>query len=220
MNTLLFQRFNFQKPIQIEELPEGEGDKLIAQQEKLIIGMDKTAEDKDLAEILAHAKMAEKDPLLGTFYFQQNLTPEELKFASMFFRLCLPLQDAWIYKILRRYAPDIYEEEIAELMGYWEILQMNIATITDATESGMRRQILSMFTILSENPANKTDLALVADDDNRADWEGYFSKLKELVHCEPKAELFLQLAEASNAPYRVKIATDLDGMRHFEIAKR
>lgn len=220
MNTLLFQRFNFRKPIQIEELPEGKGDELIALPEKLIIKMDKTAEDKDLAAILAHAKMAEKDPLLGTFYFQKNLTPEESRLASIFFRLCLPLQDAWTYKTLRRYAPDIYEEEIEELVNYWEILQMNVATIKDATDNKMRRQVLSMFTILSENPANKTDLVLVADDDNRADWEGYIAKLKELVHCEPKAESYLQLAEASNAPYLVRIVTEPDGMRHFEIEKK
>jgi len=222
MNTLLFQRFRFQKPIELQHLEKG--DEIISLPDKTIIRMDAEAEEKDLAPILAKAKLAEQDQLLGTFFFQKNLTEEESKLAHKFFNLCQPLQDAWTYKVLRQYAPDIYEAEIEELIGYWKALQMmppegGIAHLT-ANDPKMRNQVLSMFAILNENPANTVEMLLITDKENSADWDGYISALKEFVHAEPDANLYLRLATASNAPYTVQIITEPDGFRHFEVKKR
>jgi len=216
MNTLLFQRFGFIKPIQLEELALGMGDEIVALPDKIIIKMDKQAEEKNLAEILSKAKLGETDPLFATFYFQENLTPNEERLASQFSRLCQPLQDAWIYKTMRRYAPDVYDAEIKDLLETWEKIFPSLQKDTDPET---RRIALGIFTILSENPQNKIDLILLTDDANRADWDNYLSMLKELIHAEPQADLFLRLAVAANSPYKVTIANQ-DGFRHFIVSEK
>jgi len=222
MNTLLFQRFRFQKPIELQPLEKG--DEIISMPDKTIIKMDSQAEEKDLAPILSTAKLCEQDPLLVTFFFQKDLTETESKLASMFFNLCEPLREAWVYKTMRQYAPDIYEAEIEELIGYWKALQMipPKGGITHLTVDNivMRNQVLSMFAILNENSADMVELILIADEENNADWEGYISALKEFVHAKPDANLYLRLAIASNAPYSVRIITEPDGFRHYKIKER
>lgn len=212
MNTLLFQRFRFTKPIEIEDFDNG--DEVVALQDKIVIKMDKESEKRDLAEILSHAKLGESDPLLATFYFQEDLTPKEERYASMFFRLCQPLQDAWTYKIMRKYAPDVYKSEVAKLFAMWQSVHSGI--LKDPSNE-MRRQYLSMFTILSENPVNDIKIIINTDEENRADWEGYITALKQLIHKEPNANLYLKLPIASNAPYKIKIITEDNGFRYFKI---
>lgn len=187
----------------------------LCQRKQLYIKMDRQAGEKDLAEILAKAKLGETNPLLATFFFQEDLSEEDGSYASMFFRLYQPLQDAWIYKTMRQYAPDVYEAEIEELMSYWKLLLPG--PVRDTGNPEMRRQYLSIFTILSENPSNQIRLILHSDETNRQDWERYVGALKELVHSEPSPDLFLRLPEESNAKYQVRIATGSNGFRHYNV---
>lgn len=217
MNTLLFQRFFFKKPIEIADLPEGKGDEIIALPEKIIIKADNQSLKKNLAEILAKAKLGEKDPLLVTFYFQQNISEADRNYASMFFTLCQPLQDAWVYKTMRKYAPDIYKSEINELVTMYEALPGDI--FNDDGDPKKRQIALSIYTILLENPANDIELILQTDNANRSDWERYIAALRELIHEEPNAKLYLRLPIVSNAPYQVQITTEINGDRYYEIKK-
>lgn len=132
----------------------------------------------------------------------------------MFFRLCQPLQDAWAYKTMRKYAPDVYQKEVSELFAMWQKLYPDILQDKDAE---MRRQILGMWAILYENPANNVEIILQTDEQNKVDWDSYIATLKKLIRKEPEAKLFLELPIASHAPYRVRIATDRDGFRHYDI---
>ena len=215
VNALLFQRFAFCKPIELEDLTEGMGDEVVVLRDKTILRMDREAESRELAEILSKAKLGEADPLLATFFFQNDITPQEGRYASIFFRLCQPLQNAWVYKTMRKWVPDIYEAEIAELMMMWEASLTG--TLKDNGDPEIRQLYLSIFTILSENPANNIQLVLQTDQEYRADWERYIDTLRKLVQQEPNADLFLSLPLVTNAPYLVQIITDKDGFRHYEV---
>lgn len=70
MNTLLFQRFVFKKPIENEDIEKGQ--EVIALPEKTILRADKESFTHDLAEMCSLVKLAEIDPLLVTFFFQPD----------------------------------------------------------------------------------------------------------------------------------------------------
>lgn len=210
MNNLLFQRFEFKKPIEIEWLQNG--DNVIASREKIVIAMDEEAEEKDMAEILSKAKMGEKDPLLVTFYFQKHLTEEEDRYAQMFHMLCQPLLDAWAYKTMRKWVPDVYNKEIEEVSDMCN----RGFSFKDTGDMKLRRLYLGYWAILYENVENEAKITLTTDEENRAAWEGYIEMLKELVRMEPDASLCLKLPLVSDAPYSVKIEIE-DGFRYFDI---
>ena len=169
MNTQIFQLFQFKKPVEIESHPDG--DEVVVFNDKIIIKMDKDAEDKDLAEILAKAKLGENDPLLATFYFQPDMTEAESGYATAFFNLCLPLQSAWTYRTMRTYAPVIYVKEIAELMAMYDFMTKDkTSPVKDW------RLHLSMYCILAENPANTVNIGIsYAEGTYRGTWERYIN---------------------------------------------
>lgn len=116
---------------------------------------------------------------------------------------------------MRKYAPDIYETDINELLEYWESEGTGI--FKDTGDSEMMRQHLRMFAILSENPANDIQLNIKTDEANQGDWERYIKALKELIHEEPSANLYLRLIDTSNVPFRVRIVTTPDDFRYYEV---
>lgn len=216
MNTLLFQMFQFRKPIEIVDLPEGSGDEVVVLENKIIIKGDSVSFEKDLPEVLSRAKLGEDNPLLATFFFQQNMTEQERRYASMFFRLCQPLQDAWAWKTMRKYAPDIYEKEVSELFDMWQKLHDSVLNDTDAE---MRRQILGMWAILYENPTNDVRLIVLSDEGNKTDWNAYIDALEKYIRQEPNVDYFLKLPAIVNAPYRVSIEND-NGFLHYHICHK
>lgn len=213
MNTLLFQRFQFKKPIEIIDLPEGSSDETIVMKDKIIIKGSSTSLEKDLAEMLSRAKLGEDDPLLVTFVFQQDITPQEEKYASMFFRLCQPLQDAWTYRTMRKYMPDAYEKEMSELFDMWQ--KLSNLTLKN-TNAEMRRQILGMWAVLFENPTNDINLIMQSDEENKASWDAYIGALEEYIRQEPNVNSFPLLPRVVNAPYTVSIEND-NGYQYYYI---
>lgn len=77
LNQKLFQLFQFKKPVEIEDMLPGYGDAIIASKNKTIIQIDPEAEKQDMPELLSKVKLAEIDPLLVTYFFQKDLTPEK-----------------------------------------------------------------------------------------------------------------------------------------------
>lgn len=219
MDALLFQRFSFKRPIELEDMKKGH--EVIALPEKTIIRSDAESLEHDLAELLTMAKMAEIDNLLTTFFFQKNLSEQESRSASIFFQLCQPLQDAWVWGLMRRIVPDIYEKEIMETYKMWEQMHdrffMKDKGPIKIDNSDIRRQMLGMWAILYENPQNKVDMKLIADDVNREDWDSYFSALKQYITEKPDIKFYLQLAIVTHAPYVVHLAIDETGFRHYKI---
>lgn len=215
MNTLIFQRFQLTKPLIFEDIPQGH--EVCALPEKTIIRADEVSLQHDLAELLAMAKLAEVDPLLVTFFFQKDLTEEEIQYAQTFHTLCQPLQDAWVWRTLRKYAPDIYEQEILEVLAMWESISPDFTTIKDQQT---RRIALGLWAILYENPANIANLVLEADSDESLQaWSAYIDQLQESIRKEPSVDEYLLLPEVTNSPYTVTVEVT-EGLRHYRVKRK
>lgn len=220
LNTLEIQKYQLKKPVEFEEY---EGQEIIAYPEKTLIRTDNESLAKDLHELLATAKLAETDPLLATFFFQSDNTEQEERFFSMFFRLCQPLQDAWIMKTIREYAPEAYEKEIAEIYRMNMLIQdFKIAdtgpVFHQADDNAEKRRMsLGFWLMCYENPDNDIKIEIKTDDDNRDDWENYIEALKQFSRMSPDVNLFLKLPEIVNAPYAAKIKEDDRGFRYYDV---
>lgn len=214
MNTMLFQRFQFKKPIMIEDIEKG--DEIIVAPDRIIIRGDDNAFKYDLAEMLSRAKLGEYDPLLATFYFQKDLSMKEKEFASMFFGLCQPLQDAWTYRIMRKYAPDVYKKEVTELFRMWESVYAGELILSD---SNSRRQILGMWAILYENPENNVEIVVSSNKENSGSWNIYIQTLKKFIREDPNIKFYVMLPDITEAPYRVTVETD-KAFRYYNIREK
>lgn len=211
MNTVLIQRFHFRKPVIFEDIEKG--NEVVALSDRIIIRGDAETLKYDLAEMLSRAKLGEKDPLLTTFFFQKDLSQEEQKYARIFYSLCQPLQDAWTYKTMRKYVPDIYQREVEGLLKMWDIA---FAGPLKDSDSETRRQVLGMWAILYENPNNKAELIIQAEEYNKQSWNNYIDALKEFIRQEPDIQYYLSLPVKVNSPYEVKLEKE-DKFRHFRI---
>jgi len=204
-----FQRFFFNKPVIIEDLSEGQRDMIEAYPDKIVIKVPPGAEKSDMAEILSLAKMGEKDYLLTTFYFQSDMAQKEKHYCDAFFQLCKPLQSAWAYKTMRNYLPEVYEREMDRMIEMYEAIKGQVAD--------NREIVLGMFAIVAENPAGKANVTLKVPEERRAEWEQYLNLIRDYARMEPDVGLYIRLAKETRAPYTVRVATDKDGFRYFEV---
>ncbi|MGB9810812.1 MAG: hypothetical protein ACPLSN_03595 [Dictyoglomus turgidum] len=216
---LLFQRFFFTKPIIIEDLPTGSKDEIVALPDKTIVRLSPESEEKDMAEILSAVKLAETDPLLVTFFYQKDLSKQESVYATMFYLLCEPLKNAWVYGIMRHYIPDVYEKEIQELLNMWDLITGGKPVVD--SDPKIIQQALGIWAVISENPANKVELKLTyrGAPEGRRQWDRYLSAIAEFSRQKPSVDLYIKLAEISEAPYQVKVIVE-EGIRVFEVRKR
>lgn len=196
----LIEKFNLTRPIVFEEMEKGH--KVIALPDKTIIRTDDESAAQDMAELFSLAKLAEIDPLLCTFRFQENFTEKEASYMRQFHQLCQPLQDAWAWKTMRKQAPDIYEKAIQETYEMFLVLQEEGKAQKDADN---RRIFIGIFCILYENPENNVDIKLLTDNANRDDWGNYIAALKKYTRLGPDTKHYLALPEITNAEYTVEI---------------
>jgi len=174
-----------------------------------VIGIPPGAEKSDIAEILSLAKMGEKDYLLTTFYFQSNMTRKEEHYCNAFYQLYRPLQLAWAYKTMRDYLPEVYEREVDRVIAMYEAIKGQVAN--------NREIVLGMFAIVAENPAGKADMKLRVPENKRVEWEQYLNLIRTYARMEPDVNLYVRLAEETRAPYTVRVATDKNGFKYFEV---
>ena len=76
--------------------------------EETIIFINEDLDEKDFIKLIATAKLGEKHPLLGVFYFQENYNESEAFLIEEFIQYCLPLKEAWIYRTIREYYSAFY----------------------------------------------------------------------------------------------------------------
>lgn len=210
------QLFGFKTPVILEDLPAGEKEEVVALDNKIVIRGDEDTFKCSLTEMLSHAKLGEIDPLLATFWFEKDMSDEDQRFAAMFHNLCKPLQAAWVYKIMRRYAPSAYGKEIKELLDMWDSIGQKLLNSGDPKDMDI---VLSLFAILYDNPEYDIELEITSDDANQAAWVKYITVLKQYVRMEPDPEIYLKLPGATDAPYRMGIITDNRGCRVFAVVK-
>lgn len=203
----LMEKLELRVPVKIELL-NGKDVKpeIIAHKGQVEILVDEESYRQDIAEYLAKAKLAEKDPLLVTFYGQKNITEEESRHFISFQRLCEPLISAWAYGVLRRMAPEIYRKYIDEILANWEHIK---------NDPGMSSwDKIAIYALIMEDPGN--DVAIHVMSEHQRDWDRYLRHLTMHIHDEPDTKHFLDLAENSGADYTVKI-NDEDGFRYYDV---
>lgn len=221
MDYMLIQRFNLRRPLIFEDIAHGQ--EVIAHSDRpyIIIRSDAESLAHDLPEMLATAKLAEIDPLLVTFISQAHPTPDELHYLGMFNALCSPLRDAWIWGIMRRIVSDIYEREFADLYSQWEKLHDSMFLRDGGVridDPDIRRQMIGMWAIVSENPENNVDIKFSGPAENISSWERYIVVMREFIRQDPDPEIYPLIALAADAPYTVSIKDD--GLRHYDIRKK
>jgi len=166
---------------------------------------------KDMEEITAMIKLGEIHPLLCTFYFQKDISTNETaaKFCGMFFELCQPLQDAWVWKIVKQYLPkNIFENKIKELVNLYKSLTKKDSTLPFLSKYAQRRIILGTYLVLYSlgfNPILDLQFSSKEEKEEVKLWEKYINSLKEFSTKDPDPTLFVRLPEIVLAPYRVMI---------------
>lgn len=212
MNNLLFQRYDFTKPIQI--IKEDDKREILSLPEKTIIRTDHTSLENDLAEILATAKLAEQDSLLVNFTFQEHCTSEEAQWISVFQQICQPLRSAWIWKIMRRYVPEEYTIKIENLRNKWDsFYETACPGKVDKPEPIQKSDFLTTATILYENPLNETDFT-ISSRIAQEEWDAYIDQLKKTSRAEPDRTLYLTLPDTTEVPFAVGIK-DENGTSYY-----
>lgn len=216
----IFQVFHFQKPIKIETSLPGFGDAIIATRNKTTIKIDLEDENKGMAEILSKVKLAETDPLLVTYFFQKNLTAKERNYTEMFIDLIQPLTDAWTYKTLRLTSPTLYQTQMFEIYAFQERLHKKILANQKDNTSKWHREMISVWSILQENPHNNIRLKLTTPEQYYKGWENYVNLLKDNIPENPSVQLYLDMVVKTNADFTVNIETDKENERYFNVRGR
>lgn len=208
----LIELFNINKPVTLEYNKEKDQEIIILQDEITINTPGNTPED-EFIELIARAKMAEDDPLLGTFFFQDNYTREEGRRMSNFANLNFPLQKAWTYRLIKEYAPELYEKEISDIIEMSSILCPDNKVDFESKEYCM---MIDLYAILAQDKKNQiaVQVQYQEETDNRLDL--YIERLGFYAKEDPSVGMYIKLAESFNPDYTVSIKED-NNFRFFNI---
>lgn len=141
--------------------------------------------------MLALAKLGKEDFLLTTFIVEPVNRERDGKYCRRFAELCKPLQDAWVMKTLRQFAPDIYKKEIAGILKLKDIS-------------------LSFRLMCYENPELRIELSPGSN---------YIDALKQFCRMEPDVMLYLKLPEKAGEPFEAGI-DGTEETRHFVVKEK
>lgn len=167
----------------------------------------------------AKVKMGLINPLLATYYFQKDITEQEIKYANSFIGLISPLLDAWEMKTIKKYAPDLITQEIEDIidmMTYFEKLKKQDVFKNKDFEKEKRiyLSLWAMAHALEITDSIKIEILYFFD--NTEQWERYLKTLKELVTKDPDVYLLPKLIEVTGgADYTAKVIDK--PYWHFEI---
>lgn len=205
--------FGFYKSVYVETLQDGEEYEIFTRGNNIFIRADDADQEHLIYELICKAKLAEQDPLL-TFKFLPYLSRTDRKYTALFKRLCLPLQDAWAYKMYRHYLDKKYLYEMKKLQIIWNALPAaevfkNVRALP---------QYLSMFAILYESGID-IDIKLPAGVKNRISWEEYIAALKKFSRMMPHPSFYVELAHTTRPPYHVEIRQG-KYWQYFHVEKR
>jgi len=200
----LLRLFEIRKPVKFKHAEQGE--EVIATSQETIIKADDEAIKHDLPDLVALAKLAETNPLLATFFFQTEYTQTEAGYMTMFHSLCQPLQDAWVWKLKRRYDDASYDEDIGVMTEMLQHISQANPVIDKDLET--RRLLLGQFLILHEGGRHSIDIKFTHNNEHAPLWDAYLAALKKFSRQEPDIKCYLRLPELSGAPYTVDIVSD------------
>lgn len=209
----LVEIYQIKKPVELIISNEQE---VIATKEKIEVHCPESAMI-DLPELLALAKLGEKDPLLVSFYFQPDLKKEEEDLCTYFFKICIPLQTVWSWEIMFRYLPS--EEFNSQLREPVEIIMNVLDEPRVITSKQIDPHFFIAFMLISQRYGHlidaEIDFKLVGKylDEYIAliNWTKKFSQI------EPNPEVYISLAEAVGFPGKVRIVRTDDEVDYYEV---
>jgi hypothetical protein len=106
---LMIREFQLEKPVTFKESARHTAVRAMADRTVIVFVRERP---ENLPELLAEAKLGEKDPLLVTFLCQADATEEETRCFREFHQLCTPVLGAWTFKTMRRWVPGLYRQKI------------------------------------------------------------------------------------------------------------
>ena len=177
----MVREFNITKPVMLHH---DDLQQLVLNDDHVLIVTPQDTENFELVQLLIRAKLAEQDPLLAVFFFQERYDP--LK-AERFSDLCSPLQHAWIYRYLRQHHRAIYDAQIEDVKAMLEILLSSPEAPDLYSVHG--QVTLNLFGIMLSDPASEINIT------HPAEWLKYFEVLKSYAPCEPDPCLYCALAD-------------------------
>lgn len=193
----LLKQFALKKTVGITFVEEGKKDDVLAGPAGTLICADPKHLDAGFVEYLALAKLAEKDILLVTFYFNRQPEGKKQEFMAMFFELCAPLRDAWKYAMIRDYAESVYEERIVQLCNKYNDM---VATAQKEDKDGWEvPMLINLHLIVKQDGRFPVAKNVFKGNDE------YLEALENFCCTEPHVSLYQKLADISHEPYSVRI---------------
>ncbi len=202
-------RFAFKKPVVLEKREEGQ--EIVTAGCRTVIKTDAKSLIRDLPLLLAMAKLAETDPLLVTFYFSRVLSEKEQNYARRFFDLCSPLREAWVWKILRKFATDIYDRKFEEILSVYHSHKDRERKLSDPAT---RTPFLGLLAVIAEGGVSSVPFP----DACSGPWDAYVRGVIQYARREPETKWYCNLPPLMREPYVVKIFEDSGG-RLYNIEK-
>lgn len=199
--TRLLRRFALTKEVRLTFVGEGKKEDVIAGPATILILTDPKRLDEGFVDYIALAKLAEKESLLITFYFDEQAQDEDERYMSMFFRLCRPLKVAWKYAMIKEYAPDIYEERIVQLKEQYDRLTKN--TKAEDKDGWENAAIIDLHLILRQDGRFSVNRDVFKGNDE------YLDALEEFCCAAPDVSLYQKLADVSREPYTVQLVHEV-----------
>jgi hypothetical protein len=210
----LARRFQFSKKVVFETVSAGE--QIMPEDTRILISADRQGMERDLPELVSLARLADIDPLLVVFPGRAGATAEETIRLKTFRELCGPVRTGWAYKLMRRYVPDVYGQEVAEIKRMFdEKMADSVEVAVDLSEKP-RSSVLGLFAVLYQDEEYEVELT-VGGRRYLSGWETYLDAVRTAVRAEPHPALYLLLPRAAGAPYEVTIKPDRQGRRYYDL---
>ena len=173
--------------------------------------------DDEILAMVAKIKMGLINPLLATYYFQKDLPEEYARYVNSFVGIVSPLLDAWEMKTIKKYAPELLEEELRDIAGimkqFDEMKRQGLKNRDFGREKRIYISLWAMAHALEMTDIIKIDILYFFD--NTENWDKYLRTMRELAVEEPDPYLLPKLPEAVKADFTVKVINK--PYWHFEI---
>ena len=173
--------------------------------------------DDEILAMVAKVKMGLINPLLATYYFQKDLPEKYARYVNSFVGIISPLLDAWEMKTIKKYAPELLEEELRDIAGIMKqfdaFKRQGLKNRDFNREKRIYITLWAMAHALEMTDIIKIDILYSFD--NTENWDKYLRTMRELAVKEPDPHLLLKLPETAGADFKVKVVDK--PYWHFEI---
>ncbi|MGD0235692.1 MAG: hypothetical protein ABSC55_14300 [Syntrophorhabdales bacterium] len=206
---LMIREFRLEKPVTFKESARHTAVRAMPDRTVIVFVRERP---EDLPELLAEAKLGEKDPLLVTFLCQADATKEQTRCFKEFIRLCQPVLRAWAFRTMRQWVPLLYYEKIQKIRK----------VLDRAGEAGMKvtartfPALLGLLAIAYET--EEENFSRLGDHSPCGPLVPNLERIKGAIVSEPDIGHYLALV--TGTPYTVTVETAPDGVSYYRVKCR